>query len=33
MIMGLVDRLEKHRRRGANLVYETYQVDLGGAGD
>lgn len=33
MILGLLDRLEKHRSRGADLVYEAYQVDLGGAGD
>lgn len=29
----LLRHLSRHRRRGADLVHEAYQVDLGGAGD
>jgi hypothetical protein len=27
---ALLDQLERHRRRGADLIYEAYHVDLGG---
>jgi hypothetical protein len=27
---ALVERLEKHRQRGADLIYEAYQTDIGG---
>ena len=27
---ALLDRLERHRRHGADLIYEAYHVDLGG---
>jgi hypothetical protein len=26
----LVDRLDKHRQRGADLIYEAYETDIGG---
>ena len=27
---ALLDRLDRHRRQGADLIYEAYHVDLGG---
>jgi len=31
-ITALVHRLVKHRQRGSDLIYEAYEVDIGGSG-
>lgn len=31
-ITTLIHRLVKHRQRGSDLIYEAYEVDIGGSG-
>ena len=30
-VQDVIDRLVRHRQRGADLIYEAYQTDIGGA--